>query len=394
MSLAEALERAAGELPEDADEIRPANGDAFGLLDALDQDAALRVLRWMLSFEPAATEELAASWVEDERGVAMLAGLPEEGLPKAGRKVLRRVHHRLRSAGVEVGGGPTVPVVARLAGVDETFEGGFLSLPDSQGMQLVFLVASAPQRGARIFEALLDVGLGVIKLSTYETGRSDARQFLRTATQKRRGSLVPAPAEAVKALLLRAAAAQGAERPLVRNFIQWKRCFEVPEGTPTPGESALAELGAVESEEALEDAARLLADRLGPWPPAEDAAKLAVEEALQLTQAGGDGAREEALARGAESLLTEEARAALAARFTEAAYALWKLGDEKDARACAVAVTSLARGRGAAAPVERAFVEGVLKPALQSQAGLDGDGDEHQNTDAAPISDSSAEEMS
>ena len=41
MSLAEALENAATALEQDADAIRPANGDPFQLLDALDDAAAV-----------------------------------------------------------------------------------------------------------------------------------------------------------------------------------------------------------------------------------------------------------------------------------------------------------------------------------------------------------------
>ena len=43
MSLAEALERAATALPDDADAICPANGDPLVLLDRLDDESAVRV---------------------------------------------------------------------------------------------------------------------------------------------------------------------------------------------------------------------------------------------------------------------------------------------------------------------------------------------------------------
>jgi len=44
MSLADSLESAAEALPEDAQQIRPANGDPFQLLEHLDSGAGGRVL--------------------------------------------------------------------------------------------------------------------------------------------------------------------------------------------------------------------------------------------------------------------------------------------------------------------------------------------------------------
>ena len=54
LGLPEALERAASALPADADEIRPANGDPVQLRRSLDEEAAHRVLSWLLLHEPAA----------------------------------------------------------------------------------------------------------------------------------------------------------------------------------------------------------------------------------------------------------------------------------------------------------------------------------------------------
>ena len=103
VGLPEALERAASALPADADAIRPANGDPARLLELLDAEAAARVLRWLLTNEPADGAELAGAWAEDpEAGLAALLRVTEERLPKAGRKALRRAHHRLRSRGVEL----------------------------------------------------------------------------------------------------------------------------------------------------------------------------------------------------------------------------------------------------------------------------------------------------
>ena len=62
LGLPEALERAASALPGDAGEIRPANGDPVQLRRSLDDEAACRVLSWLLRNEPASGGELASAW--------------------------------------------------------------------------------------------------------------------------------------------------------------------------------------------------------------------------------------------------------------------------------------------------------------------------------------------
>jgi len=49
VSLADALERAASALPDAADAIRDANGDADRVLEALPPQAAAEVLAWLLT---------------------------------------------------------------------------------------------------------------------------------------------------------------------------------------------------------------------------------------------------------------------------------------------------------------------------------------------------------
>ena len=97
VSLAPALERAASALPaDDAERIRPANGDPHRLLSELDAPGATRLLEWLLHNEPEAADELADAWAEEEAGVAVLVAVDGEGLPKPARKTLRRLRHRLR----------------------------------------------------------------------------------------------------------------------------------------------------------------------------------------------------------------------------------------------------------------------------------------------------------
>ena len=73
MSLPERLENAAEALPEDADRIRPANGDPHQLLVNLDGPAAGRVLDWMMNHAPTEAGELAMAWLEAPLGLEVIA---------------------------------------------------------------------------------------------------------------------------------------------------------------------------------------------------------------------------------------------------------------------------------------------------------------------------------
>ena len=64
MSLPESLERAATELVDLADQIRPANGDPHRLLEELKPDEASDVLVWVLANQPESAEELVEAWGE------------------------------------------------------------------------------------------------------------------------------------------------------------------------------------------------------------------------------------------------------------------------------------------------------------------------------------------
>ena len=102
MSLPESLERAASELGGLADQIRPANGDPHRLLDALNAEQAGQLLAWILNEEPEAAGELILVWGELDAGAAVIQAVPDEGIAKAGRKLLRKARHRLRSQGIEM----------------------------------------------------------------------------------------------------------------------------------------------------------------------------------------------------------------------------------------------------------------------------------------------------
>jgi len=217
VSLADALEAAAGALPEEAERIRPANGDAVRLLAALPSEGARRVAAWLVANRPADAEELAEIWCEEPAGQAAFLGVDESELPKEGRKLLRRVRHRLRSRGVATPEPAPAPTVARLAAVEEELQGAYASGFDPLGARQLWWLEPSPA-GTRLFECVIDDARGVLSFDVYQPTRSDLRRFLKGLT--RNPSLIHALEPAVaKALLLRAAEQQASDRPAPKRWI-------------------------------------------------------------------------------------------------------------------------------------------------------------------------------
>ncbi len=375
VGLPEALERAASALPADADAIRPANGDPARLLELLDTEAAARVLRWLLTHEPGDGAELASAWAEDlEAGVGPLLRVTEEGLPKAGRKALRRAHHQLRSRGVDLPGAEPAQLVATLPPVEEGLDEALLSSLDPRGACAAYLVTSHPSGGVRLFELMLDEGRGVLEFHVYNTGRSKARRFLRDFQQREGFATVPAPSEAVRALVRRIAAQQPPDRQLPRGFSEWHgQLTNAPEGAPTPGGLARAELGGEPEPAALRRAAELVSGaQVGPWPPAPEVLQPLAERLGEVTRGAvivSEAQRreqvEQVLEKGLEEIFAEPFGGHTAARFEETAYVLWKRGREDDARACLAAAAAFRAGGAKENPVAKELVEVVLAPVLQ-----------------------------
>ena len=194
MSLADSLERAASALPEDADSIRPANGDPVKLLIGLGPEAGTRVLAWLLTNEADGAAELALAWADEAGGADVLGRLDEDQIPKPGRKAIRRALHRLRSRGLEVPKRRAPePVVARLPRIEDDLEAGYVSAIDPQGTRVVYLLESNPAGGARMFELLLDEQRGVVDFEVYSSGRSRLRAFLKRMVARTEFAAVPAP---------------------------------------------------------------------------------------------------------------------------------------------------------------------------------------------------------
>jgi len=359
MSLAESLERAATQLSQDADAIRPANGDPSQLLGALDAAAASRVLAWMFANEPDAAEEMASDWLEAPSGLAAIEGVGAGDLPKPGRKALRRVLHRARSRGLTVAPAASAPAekVARLPKIDERLDSAFVCPFDARGSRLVYLIRSHPSGGARVFEAVLDPDNGIPDFRVYRTGRSQVRDFLRRLTRRHEFSAVGAEQDAVRALVARCAERQPADRPFPAAFKEWrKRLFEGAEGGETPAEEVARALEgqSASAEELSELGEHVRARGVGPWPPPTDRLTEVVEPVRDRVSAGEapePAAVEKELADSLAELYVGELAAAAAVRFEETAYMAWKEGLEGRARACLATGEALRAGQGPQQPV-------------------------------------------
>jgi hypothetical protein len=375
VGLAEALERAASALPEDADAIRPANGDPVQLARVLDADAARRVLVWLLDNEPQAAEELAAEWSEDEEGAGRtVLGLDPAELPKRARKTLRRVLHRLRSRGIDVPDAPRPAVVATLPPVDDALHEGRVSALDPRGFRVVYLAVDHPGGGVRLFEAVIDELRGVLDFDVYNTGRSRIRKLFKEFEQAGARRAAQAPPDAVRALLARAVAAQPAARPLPRGFAEWRSRLIEPGSDPrTPGEIARASLsGGLDPDAALVRAKQWVeGGSLGPWPPLPERAR---EAAGRIADAGkgvlvvSEGTRREQVERALDQAVADLFDAdfceVTARRLEESAYVMWKTGGEEDARAALGAADAFRQRPAAENPVARAMLERVFAPLL------------------------------
>jgi hypothetical protein len=278
MSLPESFERAATNLADLADQIRPANGDPHRLLEELKPQQASEVLVWILANEPDSAEELVEAWGEWEKGGEVLlsltdAVLSDRGVSKAGRKILRRAHHRLRSRGIAVKTDvePSVSTRRPIA-VEDPFEAAFLSSPDFRGARVGYLANRHPAGGARLFEVRFDEARGIIDFKVYNAGRSKVRGFLRSLSSAQAHRLFDVSRTALCALVRRASLAQPFDRPLPSGFMEWRgRVFpESLDGESTPGGLIRAELADIaKSETAVEEVVALIMDgSVGPWPPA------------------------------------------------------------------------------------------------------------------------------
>jgi hypothetical protein len=373
VGLPEALERAATELPADADAIRRANGDPAQLKRLLQPGAATRVLQWLLENEPVCGGRLADAWTEEpDLDPAPLLEVVEDRLSKAAKKALRRAQHRLRSRGVAVAERGVQKVVATVGRVEDDLSAAVLTPVDPRGVRIAYLVEAHPSGGARIFEAMLDEERGIVEFEVYSTGRSKVRQFLRELTQRAPRPAVEAPPDAVRALIARIAGYQRSNRPVPRGFSEWRsRVTAMPEGTPTPGETVREILGAVDSGH-LPRAAEMIRQReIGPWPPENPALQTAAEKIVEVGKSqlvlSASTRREQAdriIGEALAEIFVDSFAGRCAERFEEMGYVYWKWGRDDDARACLAAADAFRSPAPAEESLARVMLEVLLAPVL------------------------------
>lgn len=380
MSLPESLERAASNLDRLADQIRPANGDPHRLLDELNAEQAGELLAWILNEEPDAAEELIVVWGDVDSGAAVLQALSDEGIPKAGRKLLRRARHRLRSQGIPVAAPAEVSKVSRRLGkANDRWQAAHLSMPDFRGARVGYLVDDHPAGGARLFEIRFDEARGILDFKIYSAGRSKVRGFLRSLTQGTDHQLFEIGRDPLRALVRRASLAQPIDRPLPTAFVEWRgRLFsEDLEKAQTPGDLAREALGeaAGASAEGLDSAAGLETTwaeiregRLGPWPPKTAWVAEWMTKGRQATEGLEGGSRGLAidswLDEVTESLGEETDRKLLSRHLDEMAWVRWQSDSEPGARILLAVSESLSDDDEVVGRLNRARVEGIFSAFL------------------------------
>ena len=374
MSLPESLERAASELAALADKIRPANGDPHRLLDECDASEATQLLGWMLDQEPDDGAELIEAWGEADAGVRAILSVEDAGIGKAGRKLLRKARHRLRSAGVEVAA-ETAPPAARkpvLSHADR-WQAAHVSQPDFRGARMGYLVDSHPSGGARLFEIRFDEGRGLLDFKIYNAGRSKVRGFLKSLTETSGRRLFEVERDALRALVWRAANAQPVDRPLASAYVEWRsRLFDdALEKESTPGEQIRSTLGEGDRAAAIEAlCAEVKAGVLGPWPPATAWVGDWMDKGREAVDGLEGDARGSAIDAWidevAEALLVETDGALLARNLDELAWVRAQEGNEDGARALLAVSGAIAEDRASALAFTRARVESLFEPFLGS----------------------------
>ena len=396
MSLADALEAAASANPDLADEIRPANGDAYQLLDSLDDEAAGRLLSWLLNEAPGAAGELADAWTEEEEGIRILLAASPDGLPKSGRKVLRRVLHRLRSSGVPVAESAPSPTVVRIGGVEDRIEGAWISPLDPMGARFVYQLEPHPQGGARLFEIVVDEARGIVGFDVYSAGRSRVRSFLRDLTERDAFPAIEVGLDVARAVVARALEAHASDQQLPRGFSDWRTRVAEPfsadsrlAGSRLPGDEVAAALPVGDA--TPDDAVKLVEQgRIGPWPAQQEVLialveklRTAADSPLIVSGATRRDQLTEIVADATDDVFDEPGRRLAAGRLRDSAWSFWKRGDEDAARACLAAAEAFtAEGSQRDNPVARILLELPLRPAIEAGEGGGKPGSEP--SDAAP----------
>jgi len=380
MSLADALEQAATELPSYEDAIRDANGDPERLLDTLGAEGAGSVLVWLLENALDAGEELAMAWTETEAGAVPLQSVEASALQKPARKVLRKTLHRLRSRGLEVATRDEAPVVARVGTVEDSFDRALLSPLDPRGGRMAYLVEAHPAGGARMYEAVIDDTRGIVDFRVYSAGRSKVRTFLKDVTARASTPMLEVESDELRAVIARAVAKQAKDNPVPRAFVEHRSQLRLDPAATTPGDRAHGHFGEIE---ATQDGLESLAERVrlgavGPWPPdfgllrelADDVKRHLDELGDEAVLSGEkqDPKTRDVLEEAAAALYGGDFGAVTAGRLREAAFVAWQGDKEEEARLCLMGAGAFASGDLRKNPAAVAFVEVLVAPFLAQAA--------------------------
>ncbi len=381
MSLPESLERAASELGGLADQIRPANGDPHRLLEELNTEEARALMCWILRDENDAAEELILVWGEVEAGAEVLIAVSDEGVAKAGRKLLRKARHRLRSQGFEFEVSEArVPSPRRAkAAAQDRWQTAHVSIPDYRGGRVGYLVDSHPAGGARLFEIRFDEACGILGFKLYNAGRSKVRGFLRSLAAGTEQRLFEVGRDPLRALVRRASLAQPIDRPLPTSFVEWRsRLFSDDlDGEPTPGDLVRSALGSSSDGAGDDDDSRRGLDttlaeiregQLGPWPPKMAWVSDWMTQGSEATE-GLEGKPRAAaidtwLEQVTESLGKETEPKRLARDLDEMAWIRWQSDAEEGARVLLAVSDSILDDDEVMRRVSRARTEGLFSSFL------------------------------
>jgi hypothetical protein len=372
MSLPESLERAATELAGMADQIRPANGDPHRLLEELGADGAGQLLAWVLTEESDAAEELVEAWGENDAGVQILLNVADESIGKAGRKVLRKARHKLRSQGIAVVESAPVPTKRASAVPQDRWQAAHVSTADFRGARMGYLVDSHPNGGARLFEIRFDEGRGILDFKIYNAGRSKVRGFLKSLTAGSGQRLFEVERDALRALVWRAGEAQSSSRPLPTAYVEWRsRIFssEELEKQETPGDLVRTALGEADPAASLEVLAEeIRSGTLGPWPPPTAWVGERMETARETVEGLDGEARAVCIETWIDEVtvsLEESTNGALISRhLDELAWVRWQSEQEDDARRLLSVSTAIGKDSAASTALTRARVESLFAPFL------------------------------
>ena len=317
----------------------------------------------------AALEELGACGVE---AVPALRAA-ERAADRVRRKRVRRMLHRLRSRGVDVGSALRAGSVPGLRPIAREAERAFATFIDPGGQRLLFLLVPVRSE-TRVYEVLVSDVRGVLQVGRFEARRREARGFEREL--RSRDGVFEIPAGGARALIagfarVEAGPGAGGVAPGVDPVLLTELLAGARAGGPVPGELARERLSGRElSGSSAERALRVRFERgrLAAWLPATSVVEAAQHElasvrdgVLVLSEPQQRERERTLLARHAERAFDPETRARIARRLEESAWGLLE-GDDEEGALAALCLTD--RVQGSETPLEVPLLRFLFESAL------------------------------